>query len=496
MKLIQVLYTMLCNLMFLALAASISAVQDKKKDTYRKALICACLILEIQHARQFFNPTSGALCDTYHLPDLQLTEFLDSITPSPYRKNCLLPIMDGPNVIQVWRIRATPLPDLTGPLSLETEEELNGAVEPQEIVIRQVTDPRFPNLTARPNLEPREELNEAMDPQEIVDRQVPDPSMAVQRHRLPEHPMRLERRPLMYSIRRRRDSAYPESVGVAARRQRYIENLETRIQHETHIQELRANLALTVVRGLLERLTREFGEHVHQANRPQQYTERIERIRRLSHDLLYALTLTTERGTLDSLIHELNGARADRDRQDLVALANVSPNVSSNASLGPARHVTQMVFRGIQHINASYPTIVTPQIHREATRAVIEGPATEDVTLSNLSAEHTRGRDDDAFTEEPTTNDSPDPATQPGLGFEATFGAALLGSLITHHATQEEIHPAIQARLGSETPDRPALLGSAPHQDTTQEETDPVTQPELGSEDTAHPEATGTLEES
>lgn len=521
MKLTNVLYTMLVNSMFFALffalAASVSAYKDKKKDTYRKALIFAYLILGIQHARPIFSPTSGALCDPYRLPDLHIVEFLNATMPSPPGSKCRLqgfPMVDGPNVIQVWRVRASPLPELTGRPSLESEEELNGVVDPQEIAIRQVTDP----------------------------------GMAVERPLLPELTIPLERHPIVYSIRPMRDPPYPETVRRAIRRQRYIEDLETRIQ------EVRADPTLMLVRGTLDSLIRELRrvrgprhrpapimsrppvrpvqdlfvpEDVRRANRLEHYIEELER---RIHNLRNESRSTPDRGTLDSLMHELRGARAARDRQDLVARANFSPNVSSNASLGPGRHVTQMVFRGIQQINASNPTIVTPQIHREAVRAVIEDPATDDSTTPNLIAEDTRGRSDRAFTEEPTTDDtssldsaseeeirpdiqSPlaaalphsipehdatldqnDPASQRHLGSEDSIGATPLRSVPDHDATLDQTDPVPQRQLVSEDTIGAAPLRSVPDHDGTLDQTNLATQPHLGSEDTTRGEATGTME--
>ena len=468
MKLTHVLYTMLINFMFFALAASMSAYKDKKKDTYRKALIFACLILGIQHARPVFYPTSGALCDPYRLPDLHIVEFLNAIMPSPPGKNCLLPMMDGPNVIQVWHIRATPLPDLTGRLNLESEEELNGVVDPQEIVIRQVTDDR----------------------------------MAVERPLLPELTIPLERLPIVYSIRPAPDPPHPETLRRAIRRQRYIEDLETRIQ------EVRADATLMLVRGTLDSLTRELRrvrgprhrpapivsqppvrhvqdlfepEDVRRANRLQYYIEGLER---RIHHLRNEPRSTPDRGTLNSLMHELRGARAARDRQDLVARANFSPNATSDASLGPGRHVTQMVFRGIQRINASNPTIVTPQIHREAIRALIEDPATEDITTSNPFAEETPGRGDGAFTEEPPANETSSldsaseeeipPDTQPPIA------AVLLRSVPDYNANLDQTGPASQRQLGSEETIAAAFPRSVPNHNDILHQTDPSPSPTLG----------------
>ena len=487
MKLIDVLYTMLLQFMLFALAASVSAYKDKKKDTYRKALIFAYLILGLQHARPIIYPTSGALCDTYRLPDLHIVEFFNAITPNSPRKNCLLPMMNEPNVIQVWHVRALPLPGLTGRPNFESEEELNGEMESQEVVIRQVTDPGM--AVERP-LSP--ELTTPLERQET------DPGMAVESPLSPELTIPLEPHPIVYSIRPQRDPPYPETVRRAVRRQRYIENLEIRIQEiradledlEIRIQEVRANPTRMLLRSTLDSLTRELGrvrgtrhrpapilsqppvrhvqdlfetEDERRANRLQYYIEGLER--RIDN-LRNAPTLTPDGSTLDSLMHELHGARVARDRLDLIARANFSPNLSSNASLGPDRHVTQMVFRGIQHINALNPIIVTPQIDIEAIRAVIEGPATEDITLSNPFAEETRGRGDGAFTEEPPTNEN--------------------SSLDS--ASEEEIQPDTQHPLTA------ALPGSVPHHDATLEETDPATQPHLGSEDTTHADITGATD--
>ena len=83
---------------------------------------------------------SGPLPNSYQLPHLSRTKYHDAVTPSIPGKLFLLskiPLIDAPDVIQVWLIRGH---ERTDQPRLETEEELRGEVESPEEVVRRETD--------------------------------------------------------------------------------------------------------------------------------------------------------------------------------------------------------------------------------------------------------------------------------------------------------------------------------------------------------------------
>lgn len=478
--------------------------------------------------------------------------------------------MDGPNVIHVWHVRARPLPELVGRPPLESEQELSGVVVPQETVIRRDTEHR---------------LSEGR-PQVTANEHSTDTRIAVEGPLLPDFTILLPRHPPVYSRRPVRGPPDPEAVLRAVRRQRYIEDLERRIQ------EVGADPNLMLVRGTLNSLIQELRrvggprhrlapvisrppvlpvqdlpvpENVRRANRLQYYIEELER---RIHNLRAEPTLPPDRGTLDRLMHELRGARAVRDRQGpitslrpavpafqgqpqnnrtyqpstpiqntvvgseprpggrpemrrfgvpgpetegrlnsvdrlhrlannnlqnyirdiqsrsdildvgafhttvdaftslfqglTITRVNLAPTASLIASLGPARHVTQGLFRDIQQINASNPTIVTPQIHREAIRAVIEDPETDNSTTPNSISEESHGRGDRVVSEGPILDDT--------------------SSL--YYTSGEENQPHTQQPISA------APLRSVPDHDATLDQTDPAAQRHPRSEDTTRAEAT------
>lgn len=509
----------------------------------------------LEHAQLNGCPMSGALCDPYRLPDLPIMEYLDAIMPSAPGKSCLLaelPMMGLPDVIQVWRIRGIPLPERIGCPPRASERELSGEVVPQETVIQRDTQHR---------------LDEGR-PQQTMNVLGTEPMVGGGHSLLPVFDVAVARlrHPRVFSTPPVRDSPDSEAERLARRHQRYPQDLERRIQ-QNH-----TDPALMMVRDSLENLMQELGrtrrtsqrqgrivsrppvivqdlpvpENVRQANRLQSYIEGLER---RIHDLRTEPTLGPVRGRLDSLMHELRGARIARDRLSPTASlrpavptaqgqlqnnqTNRLPNPIQNTAVGfeprprvmpettvqgpdtaetmnsvdihrlaaenlerVLRHlhsrwhildaqtasaisellrtsfqrlatgrnlapadsvgpITQELLRNVQNINTSTPTIVTPQIRGEASRALVEGPAMDDNTNSNLTSEeedfHEVG---DRAVIEGSAGPTTDEASNSDLNSEKIppetqhpIATALPQSVPDHDATLDQADPAAQRHV-------------------------------------------------
>ena len=94
------------------------------------------------------SPMSGAFPDPYYsLPNLSKMDYHDAITPNTSGKSYslpILPVMNEPDVVQVWINRGNNAgPERTGSPPLESEEELRGEVESAEEVMRLETEHRL-----------------------------------------------------------------------------------------------------------------------------------------------------------------------------------------------------------------------------------------------------------------------------------------------------------------------------------------------------------------
>lgn len=296
----------------------------------------------LQHCQLDGKPMSGALHDPYRLPDLPIMDWPDALVPGAPEKSCLLPkvpMMCQPNVIQIWHIREAPLPERMGLPPLESEQELNGEVDAQATVIRRDTEHRLREGR------PRERMNEFAS----------ESSIEVGGALLPIFTPPVVRSPPVFSRQPVRDTPGPEARSFAVRRQRYVRNIER------HIQEIRNDPRLMLVRGSLDELLRELRratgaghrhapiasrppvrdptvpESVRQARRHQQYIEELESS---IDDLRSESTITPVRGRLDSLMHELRAARATRDR--LAPIPSLRPAVPSSQGQLQSTQVNQL----------------------------------------------------------------------------------------------------------------------------------------------------------
>ena len=467
------------------------------------------------------------------LPESSNMEYLDIILPSTPGKSCLLPklpMTDAPDIIQVWRIRGSPLPEHMGRPRPESDEELRGEVESPEEVIRRDTEYRL----------------RMGRPQETTNQSGPELTLEGDMDRLLTVARPLPRYPPVYNRRLMQDSSGLEPGSLAVRHQTNIEGLESRIQ------EVRIDATLSLVRGTLDNLIRELRrasadrrrqaliasrpsfqdrpvpDSLGHALRLQQHVEDLER---RIHDLRTEPTLSPVRGTLHSLLHELRGARATRDRLSPIAVLHpavptpqggpqntqtnrlTTPIPNTAEAVEPRRRVimgsattvqnpdTRAVMDSINRLDrlannhlqthlrdawnrsdvlvvpasatamdafndlfqrltatrvrASTPTIVTPQIQSQASRAVIEGPATDnDSTGSNTMSEDIHEEGNRSVTEGPNANDIPSPA--PTLEEDIRpetqnpIAAALLRSLPEYEANQDQADPTARRHLDSE----------------------------------------------
>lgn len=286
------------------------------------------------------------------------------------------------------------------------------------------------------------------------------------------------------------DRPVPEDVRRADRLQRYIEDLERRIH------DLRTEPTLDPVRGRLDSLIHELrgariardrlppNANLHPAvptaqdqlqniqttqlpNPIQNTAEEFEPRPRVTTvqgpitaetinavDRLYRLaTENLERhlrhlqNRHDVLNTQTFAAISDIFNTLLQRLATRRANLVLTASLGPAHPITQTLLCNVQNINASTPTIVTPQIHGEASRAIIEGVATDDNTSSTpTSEEEVHGAGDRAFIEGPTIDEasSSDLDSEMPLETQHPIAAAILQSVSDHDATLDLPDPVAQ----------------------------------------------------
>ena len=144
-------------------------------------------------------------------------------------------------------------------------------------------------------------------------------------------------------------------------------------------------------------------------------------------------------------------------------LTMMGANSTPTANMGPAHPVTQRLLGGIQNTNASTPTFVRAQSHREANRAVIEGPGMDGNTSPDPSSEEeVDGRGDRAVTEGPEPDDT----------------------YWSNPSSEEESRPDTQHPIAA------ALLSSVPDNDTTLDQAGPAARRHPVSEETVRAEAT------
>ncbi|KAL9074769.1 MAG: hypothetical protein Q9161_002138 [Pseudevernia consocians] len=293
----------------------------------------------LEYADLDYYTMSGVLRDPYRLSDFPIMEHPDSVKPSALGKSCLLsklPMMDDSTVIQVWRARLTPLPELLGVPRRASTPELNGEVESQQTTIQRDTEYRL--RMGRPQWTTNEFGTEASATHVPVQVHMPPPPLPPgwQLHgMLPPpvlpprwHPDELGRSPGSEALR-------PVS---RRQRQRYYENLLQR-----HVEEVRADPTsptLTLDRGTRDNLMQEVHqargarhrqaritsrppvqdppvpENVRRADRLPRYIQDLER---RIHDLRSEPTSASVRGTLDNLMQELHQASSARRRQPRIA---------------------------------------------------------------------------------------------------------------------------------------------------------------------------------
>lgn len=272
------------------------------------------------------------------------------------------------------------------------------------------------------------------------------------------------------------DPPVPGSVRQANRLQAYIDGLERSIQ------DLRTEATSTPVRGRLENLMHELRGARAARDRllalaslaPAVPTSQDE----LQDNRMWRSGMTVQGSdtvgvmnwvnrlhhlATESLQNHLRDLQNRSDVPDVPALNRtintfnnlfqgltiIRANLAPTANLGPADLNARRLLCDIQSINASRPNIVTPQAHREAHRAVIEGPEIDGDTGSDpVSEQEVHGRGDRAVIEGPNTGDTPSSSPtseeENRSDTQQPIAAALLRSVPDHDATLDQAGPAAQ----------------------------------------------------
>ena len=360
------------------------------------------------------------------------------------------------------------------------------------------------------------------------------------------------RNPVAYSRQPMRDRPDPEVGSFPVRRQRDIENLERRIQ------EVRTDPALTLVHGTLENLMRELGqargarhgqapiasqppiliqdpplpENVRHANRLRSYIEDLER---RIHDLRTEPTLAPVRGALDTLMHKLRGARAERDRLGPIASlhavvptaqgqlqnnqTNQLPTPIQNTAVGfepiPGRpRVMHEMGRSGLTVQVPYTIEVTDfldRLHRlvpenlrnqlqdlHTRRQALEFRITQrlfrnirsiNTSTPTIVTPQIHGGADCVVIDGPAMDDSINSDSISAEGFHGGNRAVIEGPITDDVSrpnpnSEEAIQPETQHPIAA------ALLCSVSEHDATLNQIDPAAQRRLESEDTFRTEAT------
>lgn len=399
--------------------------------------------------------TSGAFSDPYQLPGIWDMDYRSAIMPSTAGKSRLpprLPMVDGLGVIQVWHVRANPLPERTGRPRLESEAELRGEVESPEEIIRRDTEHRL--AIGRAQQERTQLERRRTDERDANDQLIP--------RQISQHETQIE--------------------GLGRR----IFDLAGRIQ------DIRTERTLLLIRGTLDNLVRELRgtsrdrrlrrpipQNAREANILQQYFAHIATLERQVHGLYFVYTEPPVRDTLEAEpdsgvlvrvgptvrrpdtraildpVQIIDRLTSDDLRTHLPNVWNPSDTLSVHASPTTTDAFNQLYQRLIAtRVNASTPTTVASQTDGAADRGAIEDPATDDNIGPNPVSEEISEGPGSVVTEGPTIDDTSDanPASEEDLQPDTRnpIAAALLRSVPDHDTDLEQADPAAQRHLESE----------------------------------------------
>lgn len=416
---------------------------------------CRSLLKALENAQPDGVSTSGAFPDPYQLHGIWDMDYRNAIMPSTAGKCRLpprLPMIDGLDEIQVWHVRANPLPEHTGRPRLESEEELRGEVESTEEIVRRDTEHRL--AIGRAQQETTRLERRLTDDRDTNDQLIP--------RRLPQQETQIE--------------------GLGRR----ILDLAGRIR------EIETERTLLLIRGTLDNLTRELRgtsrdrrlrrpmpQNAREADILQQSIAAIANLERFIHGLYFVSTDSPVRDTLeaepDSGVWVRDGPTVRRpdtravldpvrtlDRlasDDLWAyLPNVwNPSEALNVHASPT--TTDAFNEPYQRptttwINASTPTTVVPYTDGAAAGAVIEDLVTDDNTDPNIMSEAFSEGASSLIVEGSSIDDTSD--TNPASGEDLQpdtqnpIAAALLRSVPDYDADLDQADAAAQRHLGSE----------------------------------------------
>lgn len=426
---------MIVLLIFFVLSNSISAdgnKKKKKKDPPAYVLIHAYLTIET------------LLPDSCQLPDFSTIEYPHEIRPSAPGKSCLLsklPMVDEPDVIQVWRLM---LPERTGPLRLESEEQLSGEIESQETLIQREMGPIV-------------EVGRPLLPFATV----PDLPVLVPISPGPDFDLEAERRT---------QEAHTDDISALSL-QSYFEELERAI-HDVHTGPINTPV-LDRMNSFMDELRQISATRDRLASitslRPavptaqgQLQNSQINQLQSPNLDTVGMMDLVDilHHSITESLQNDLQGnLRDSQNSPDVLdnpfqGRARTRANLAPTASLTPTHPITQMLLPNVRNVNVLMPTIVTPQTHGDANHAVIEGPETdEDPNPDPISVEEVHGEGVDVVMEGLTIDETfrPKPSEQEiRPENQHPMAAALLRAVPDHDATPDEVDPVAQRSFESE----------------------------------------------
>ena len=364
-----------------------------------------------------------------------------------------LPTMEPPDVIQIWRVELTPLPERRGRFRLESESEFNGELESQEAVTER--DEMHRLRTGRP----QDTINDLgvglTDATGHLLTPLPPSYTESIRRALGRELGTMDRRvreasedPMLMRVRENLNELTQFTQARGIWDSHVSENVRQADLHimqlEEQISELRAVRQVVPVRQRLHSLELELeraettrGGLVPTTSLTQtdQLSAQIQNTAaNLVSELWRRLTVEIPRvldtlGSLDRihritaenlrrLLRELHNHVHDVDTEAFTATSDAINGLfqdlaGARDNLARARPTTQSLLHNVQEAIALTANIITSATHGEANRAIIEGSATDGDADSSSTSEEEEG--------EPTDAVSGDPAVDRNASSDSTF---------------------------------------------------------------------------
>lgn len=401
---------------------------------------CRSRLKALENAQLDGVSTSGAFSNPYQLPGIWDMDYRTAIMPSTAGNSRLppgLPMIGGLGVIQVWHVRANPLPERTGRPRLESEEELRGeVVESPEEVIRHDTEHRLA-------------FGRAQQGTTQLERRLTDERYTIDQlilRQLPRYETLIESLARQISDLAGRIQEI-QTVGILVRIRSPFDNL---------LREL-----LGTIRD--RRLRRPIPQNAHEASILQRESAGIADLERQIHNLYSVSTEPPVRNTLEA-------------EPDSGVLVRVGPTVRRPDTRPVWDPVLMIYHLASDDLRAQFPNLWNPS----DALSVHASPTTTDAFTVVPRREAAA---DGAVIEDLVTDDNTDPnLVSEDISEEASSVAATQGSIRddtsdTNSASEEDLQPDTQNPIAA------ALLRSIPDYDADLEQVDAAAQRHLGSEE-------------